>query len=232
MLNFNDFEVLTFDCYGTLIDWETGIWEALQPVLTNHRIAIARDKALELYGELESEAEGGEYQEYKAVLRMVLEGLGARLGFAPTPIELQLFSESVKDWPAFPDAAPALQALKKKYKLAIISNIDDDLFAFSARRLQVEFDWIITAQQAKSYKPSLNNFRLAFERIGLPQNKILHVAQSLFHDMVPAKALGLSTVWINRRYNKEGFGATPPAQAEPDLAVADLQTLADKMGLI
>ena len=231
-MNFDNFEVLTFDCYGTLIDWESGIWEALQPSLTNPHIAITRNKALELYGELESEAERGEYHEYQAVLRMVLEGLGSRLGFAPTPIELQHFSESVKDWPAFPDSARALQALKKKYKLAIISNIDDDLFAFSAQRLQMQFDWVITAQQAKSYKPSLNNFHLAFKRMALPKDKILHVAQSLFHDMVPAKGLGLSTVWINRRYNQGGFGATPPAQAQPDLEVPDLQTLAEKMGLI
>ena len=231
MLNFDSFEVLTFDCYGTLIDWESGIWEALRPILTGHHIALTSDKALELYGELESEAERGEYQEYKAILRTVLAGFGSRLGFAPAPVELQRFSESVKDWPAFPDSARALQALKKKYKLAIISNIDDDLFAFSAQRLQVQFDWVITAQQAKSYKPSLNNFRVAFERIGLPRDKILHVAQSLFHDMVPAKALGLSTVWINRRHKQEGFGATPPAQAQPDLEVPDLQTLADQMGL-
>jgi len=232
MLNFDDFEVLTFDCYGTLIDWESGIWEALRPVLANHRIKIRIDRALELYGELESEAERGEYHEYKAVLQTVLEGLGSRLGFAPTQMELQHFSESVKDWPAFPDSARALQALKKKYKLAIISNIDDDLFVFSAQRLQIPFDWVITAQQAKSYKPSLTNFRLAFERIGLPGNKILHVAQSLYHDVVPAKALGLSTVWINRRHTKGGFGATPPAQAQPDLEIPDLQTLVDKMGLI
>jgi 2-haloacid dehalogenase len=231
MLNFDDFQVLTFDCYGTLIDWESGIWEALRPVFANHRIDSVVDKALELYGELESETERGEYREYKTVLRMVLEGFGSKLGFAPTEIELQHFSESVKDWPAFPDSAQALQALKKKYKLAIISNIDDDLFAISARRLQVEFDWVITAQQAKSYKPSMNNFHLAFERIGLPKNNILHVAQSVFHDLVPAKALGLSTVWVNRRYNKEGFGATPPARAQPDLEVPDLQTLAEKMGL-
>ncbi len=232
MLNFDDFEVLTFDCYGTLIDWESGICDALYPILANHRIEITTDQALELYGELESQAERGEYHEYKTVLRMVLEGIGSRLGFAPTPMELQHFSESVKDWPAFPDSARALQALKQKYKLAIISNIDDDLFAFSAQRLQTQFDWVITAQQAQSYKPSPANFRLAFERIGLPKNKILHVAQSLFHDIVPAKALGLSTVWINRRYNKVGFGATPSAQAHPDLEVQDLQTLAAKMGLI
>ncbi len=231
MLDFNNFELLTFDCYGTLIDWESGIWEALHPILAVHRIDVAADKVLELYGKLESEAERGEYHEYKTVLKMVLEGIGARLGFAPTQVELQRFSECVRDWPAFPDSARALQALKKRHKLAIISNIDDDLFAFSAQRLQVQFDWIITAQQAKSYKPSHNNFRIAFERIGLPKNKILHVAQSLFHDIVPAKALGLATVWVDRRHNKEGFGATPPAQAQPDLTVPDLQTLADKMGL-
>jgi 2-haloacid dehalogenase len=232
MLNFDDFGVLTFDCYGTLIDWESGIWEALWPVLANHRIDMTTDQALELYGELESKAEREEYHDYKTVLRMVLEGFGSRLGFVPTQNELHRLSESVKDWPAFPDSTRALQAFKRKYKLAIISNVDDDLIALSAQRLDVQFDWIITAQQAKSYKPSLNNFHLAFERIGAPRNKILHVAQSLFHDIVPAKALGLSTVWINRRHDKAGFGATPPAQAQPDLQVPDLQTLAGTMGLI
>ena len=231
-VNFDDFDVLTFDCYGTLIDWETGIWEALQPLFAHHRIDMTIDQALELYGELETEVERGEYYDYKTVLSRVLEEFGARVGFAPTPTELQHFSTSVKDWPAFPDSAPALQALHKKYKLAIVSNIDDDLFALSAPKLQVRFDWVITAQQARSYKPSLQNFHLAFERIGLPRTKMLHVAQSLFHDIVPAKALGLSTVWVNRRHNKAGFGATPPAQARPDLEVSDLQTLAEKMALL
>lgn len=232
MLNFENFDVLTFDCYGTLIDWESGIWDALQPALTSHQIAIPRDKALELFAELESEAERGAYQEYKMVLRVVLQGFGTRLGFTPTPSELQRFSESVKHWPAFADSTRAWRALKKKYKLAIISNIDDDLFAFSAQRLGVQFDWVITAQQAQSYKPSLHNFRLALGIIGVPKQKILHVAQSLYHDIVPAKALGLSTVWINRRYQQGGFGATPPAQAQPDLEVPDLQTLARMMGLL
>ncbi|HYL81049.1 MAG TPA: haloacid dehalogenase type II [Candidatus Acidoferrum sp.] len=231
MLPWNDFEVLTFDCYGTLIDWEAGISAALGPMLATHHIKPLPDKLLELYGELETAAERGAYREYKIVLRVVLEGLGARLGFVPTAEELQRFSTSVKDWPAFPDSAMALQALQKKYRLAIVSNIDDDLFAFSAERLQVQFNWIITAQQAKSYKPSLNNFRLAFERIGVPQKRILHVAQSLFHDIAPANLLGLSTVWVNRRQNKAGPGATPPAHARPDLEVPDLGTLAAQIGL-
>ena len=231
MLRWNDFEVLTFDCYGTLIDWEAGIWGALGPILATHRVDLLPEKVLELYGELETAAEGGAYREYKSVLRMVLEGLGARLGFVPTAAELQQFSTSVKDWPPFPDSATALQALHKKYRFAIISNIDDDLFALSAKRLQIRFDWVITAQQAKSYKPSLNNFHLAFDRIGVPQQRILHVAQSLFHDIAPANLLGLSTVWVNRRKNKAGPGATPPANAHPDLEVPDLRTLATTIGL-
>jgi 2-haloacid dehalogenase len=232
MLNFDDFAVLTFDCYGTLIDWETGIWQALSPILANHDVAVDQQQALERYAALESEIERGPYLEYKQVLRKVLEGLGAQFGFTPTAAELGRFSESVRDWPAFSDSPAALQALHRKYKLAIVSNVDDDLFAHSTRRLQTTFDFVITAQQARSYKPSLNNFHLAFQRIGLPPAKILHVAQSLFHDHVPAKSLGLSTVWVNRRHDQPGSGATPTAEARPDLEVPDLQSLAQTIGLM
>jgi 2-haloacid dehalogenase len=231
MLSFDRFEVLTFDCYGTLIDWETGIWAALHPILARHRVDISVDNALELYGALETDAERGPYRDYKTVLRTVLAGFGARLGFTPTSDDLESFAASVKDWPAFADSPRALQALKAQYKLAIVSNIDDDLFAFSEQRLRVRFDWVITAHQVKSYKPSLNNFRIAFDRIGVPPAKILHVAQSLFHDIAPAKDLGLSTVWVNRRHGKTGTGATPPAQARPDLEVPDLESLARTIGL-
>jgi 2-haloacid dehalogenase len=232
MLNWESFEALTFDCYGTLIDWEAGIWAALSPVLAAHRIKMTTEQALELYAQLESEAERGEYRDYRTILTEVMAVFGARLGFAPTFQELAVLPESVKDWPAFPDSVRALRALKTRYKLGIISNIDDDLFAASAQRLHVPFDWIVTAQQAKSYKPSPNNFRLALERIGVPRSRVLHVAQSLFHDIAPAKSLGLSTVWVNRRHDKAGSGATPAAQAQPDLEVPDLQNLAEKMGLM
>ncbi len=232
MLNFDQFDVLTFDCYGTLIDWESGIWAALEPVLAAYGRTLAQEEALELYGRFEAEVEGGEYQEYRAVLALVLDKLGQQLGFAPTSAERSALSASVRDWPPFPDSPRALQALHTKYRLAIISNIDDDLFAFSEHKLQVKFDWVITARQARSYKPSLNNFRLAFERIGLPQAKILHVAQSLYHDILPAKSLGLANVWVNRRHGQPGSGATPPAQAQPDLEVPDLQSLARMIGLI
>jgi 2-haloacid dehalogenase len=132
----------------------------------------------------------------------------------------------VGEWPAFPDTSEALQALKKRFKLGIISNIDDDLFAASNQHLGVTFDWVITAQQVRGYKPSTRNFQVAFDRIGLPGQQLVHVAQSLFHDHVPAKSLGLDTVWVNRRAGKPGSGATPPATAQPDLEVPDLQTFA------
>jgi 2-haloacid dehalogenase len=137
------------------------------------------------------------------------------------------FGQSVGDWPAFPDSAEALARLKQRFRLAVITNCDDDLFAMSNRRLGVEFDWIITAQQARSYKPSKRNFELAFSTIEVPRERILHVAQSLFHDHVPAKELGLSSVWVDRRRGKQGFGATPPAEAAPDLTVPDMRTFAE-----
>ncbi len=232
MLDFEQFEVLTFDCYGTLIDWESGIWDALRPVLRAYGRTLEQDQALELYGRFESEVEGGEYHAYREVLGLALNKIGQQLGFTPTQAERAAFSASVQDWPAFPDSPRSLQALHTRYKLAIISNIDDDLFAFSEQKLGVKFDWVITARQARSYKPSLNNFRLAIERIGLPPTKILHAAQSLYHDIVPAKTLGLANMWVNRRHGKVGFGATPPAQAQPDLEVPDLESLAKLIGLM
>ncbi|MGQ0642072.1 MAG: haloacid dehalogenase type II [Gemmatimonadaceae bacterium] len=226
MINFDDYDVLSFDCYGTLIDWERGIVTALKPVFAAHSISIDRRKALELFGELESTIESGEFVEYRIVLQHVLDGLGTLLGFTPSAGEREAFANSVRDWPPFSDSSRALKALHTKYKLAVISNVDDDLFAHSTRRLDVAFDWIITAQQVRSYKPSLKNFEHAFERIGVPRVRQLHVAQSLFHDIAPAKSLGLATVWVNRRSGKDGSGATPAARAEPDLEVPDLETLA------
>lgn len=231
MLDFSRFQVLTFDCYGTLIDWETGIWEALRPVLERHGASLTRERALEWFGALESEAERPPYREYKTVLREVLDGLGRRAGFAPSEAECRDFALSAGDWPAFPDTPAALRALRARFRLAIVSNVDDDLFARTALRLGVEFDWVVTAEQARSYKPSQTNFLLALDRIGLPRDRVLHVAQSLHHDIAPASALGVSTVWVNRRRGLAGPGATPAAEAKPDFEVPDLRTLAEAMGL-
>jgi 2-haloacid dehalogenase len=226
LLDFDNYAVLTFDCYGTLIDWESGIWDALSPILAAHGATLGREDALVLFGELEADAERGAYMNYKAILGTVLQGFGARLGFIPTEAELDAFSHSVRDWNPFPDSPGALAELAKKYKLVVVSNVDDDLFAYSAKKLGVTFSDVITAQQVKSYKPAEPHFHEAFRRVGVPRAQILHVAQSLFHDIVTAKALGLSTVWVNRRHNKPGAGATPPVEATPDVEVPDLATLA------
>lgn len=227
MIDFTRFEYLTFDCYGTLIDWETGILNALKAILLTHERNLPDDKLLELYAELESRAETGPYKTYREVLEEVVRGVGVNLRFRPTGREIRSLPESLKDWSPFPDTVAALRRLKTRYRLAIISNTDDDLFAATARRLEVPFDQVVTAQQAGSYKPSLNNFRMAMERIGQPAEKILHVAQSLYHDVAPAESLELATVWVNRRSGKKGGGATVPHTATPDLEVPDLESLVE-----
>ncbi|MGZ4815294.1 MAG: haloacid dehalogenase type II [Terriglobales bacterium] len=227
MHDFSKFECLTFDCYGTLIDWETGILSALKPLLAAHNREFGDQKLLELYGTLEAQAEAGEYRSYRQILRFVTQRIGSRLSFALHEDEIDTLPNSLPRWPAFPDTVDALRRLKLRYKLAIISNTDDDLFAETAKTLQVPFDFVITAQQARSYKPSHRNFELALERIGLPREKVLHCAQSIYHDIVPARKLGIANVWMNRRIGREGSGATRAAQEMPDLTVASLKELAD-----
>jgi 2-haloacid dehalogenase len=225
-VDFSAFEAMTFDCYGTLIDWETGLLAALRPVLDEHGVEATDDVLLEAYGRHESLLEAGEYMRYRDVVAGSLRGIGADLGFDPSDEDLSAFAWSVGEWPAFEDSPDALARLKERYRLGVITNCDDDLFARSNARLGVEFDWVVTAQQARGYKPRVGNFGLLFERLGLPRERILHVAQSLFHDHVPARSLGLSTVWINRRHDREGFGATPPAEAQPDATFPDMVTFA------
>jgi 2-haloacid dehalogenase len=222
VIDFGAFDALTFDVYGTLIDWETGIADALR----RSGASGSDDELLEAFARHEAELEAGPYRSYRAVLAGALRGVAADLGCEPSGEQVATFAGSVGCWPAFDDSAEALAALKRRYRLGVITNCDDDLFALSNRRLGVEFDWVITAQQAGGYKPRPENFTIAFERIDVPPERILHVAQSLFHDHVPAKALGMTTVWIDRRQGREGFGATPPAHAEPDLVVPNMRTFA------
>jgi 2-haloacid dehalogenase len=226
-LDLEPFDVMTFDCYGTLIDWERGLLAAMRRVLDAHGVEGTDDDLLERYGRHEAALEAGPYLGYREVLASALDGVAGELGVTPSADERTAFGGSVVDWPAFPDSPAALARLRARYALVVITNCDDDLFAASNRRLGVEFAHVITAQQAGSYKPSRRNFEIAFERIGAPRDRILHVAQSLFHDHAPAKAMGLSTVWVNRRHDRPGSGATPPAEATPDLVVPDMATLAD-----
>ncbi len=225
-IDYRDVDALTFDCYGTLIDWETGLWEAFRPVLAAHAVEMDPDDVLTRFARHEAAAESGTYQRYTEVLAAGLRGVADELGFIPDDDEVAAFSRSVEAWPAFPDSVDALVRLKRRFRLGVITNCDDDLFAASNRRLGVEFDWIVTAQQVGAYKPSEANFLVAFERLGLPHDRIVHVAQSLFHDHVPAKRLGLTTVWIDRRHDRPGSGATPPAEASPDAVYPDMASFA------
>jgi 2-haloacid dehalogenase len=225
-LEFDRFDVLTFDCYGTLIDWEAGILAALRAPLAAHGITAADEDVLEAFARHEAEVEAGPYRRYREVLGEVLGAMVGHFGGEASAAEREAFGASVADWPAFPDSAAALARLHERFKLGVITNCDDDLFAASQRRLGLEFDYLVTAQQAKRYKPNPRGFELMFERVGLPPARILHVAQSLFHDHVPAKRLGLCTVWVDRRGALPGFGATPPAEATPNLIVPDMATLA------
>jgi 2-haloacid dehalogenase len=226
-IDYGSFEVLTFDCYGTLIDWEAGIAAGLGAVTRAHGVDVPDEELLATYAGHEAALEAGPYLRYREVLARGCRGVCADLGVDPRDDEVEAFAGSVGEWPAFPDSAAALANLASRFKLAVITNCDDDLVAASNRRLGVAFDWVITAQQAGSYKPSHRNFEMAFERIGRPRGRILHVAQSLFHDHVPAQELGLTSVWINRRAGREGSGATPPAAAAPDATFPDMASFAE-----
>jgi 2-haloacid dehalogenase len=227
MIEFGDFDALTFDCFGTLIDWETGLLNALQPVLASKDVDASGDELLEAYAKQEAMLEHGKYLSYREILGRSVRRMCAELGVSPSEGAVVGFADSVGYWPAFPDTAPALRRLATRFKLGVITNCDDDLFARANERLGVRFDWIVTAAQARNYKPSHKNFELAFKRIDVPRDRVLHVAQSLYHDHVPAKELGMTTVWVNRRHDRPGAGATPPAEATPDLTVPDMSSLAE-----
>jgi 2-haloacid dehalogenase len=224
-MDFSRFTTITFDCYGTLIDWESGILPVLRTVLNNHGQLLPDAEILELYGEFEAEAEIGAYQKYRDVLQSVVRAFAARLHFEASTAEIRSLPESVSSWQPFPDTVAALRELQKRYKLAVISNIDNDLFAETQPHLGIQFDGVITAEQARSYKPSLNNFNLALRTFGLSPDKLLHAGQSVYHDVLPAKSLGISTVWVNRKSARPGVGAVRAAAGKPDLEVPDLASL-------
>lgn len=226
MINLRNFDALTFDCYGTLIDWESGILGVLVPWRDRHGLSLADDDLLRQYAEVESALERGPYLRYREVLQNVMSRLAEMNGVALEERERDALAESLERWPPFPDTIEALKVLKQHYQLAIISNVDRDLFTHSARRLGVPFDFVITSEDVGSYKPSHRNFEYALERIGMPKERVLHVAQSLFHDHVPCNELGISSAWVNRRRGKTGPGATRPADARPDLEVPDLVSFA------
>jgi 2-haloacid dehalogenase len=225
-MKLTDFKALTFDCYGTLIDWEAGLLAALHRILSAHGKKVDDATLLELYGNFELLSEQGPFRPYREVLQSVVRQFGDELGFAPSAEEIRSLPDSLAGWKPWPDTVAALRQLKSRYSLAIISNVDDELFAATRPQLEVEFDEVITAQQAQAYKPSMRIFELALTRIQTPAHRILHVGQSVYHDVIPAQALGLATVWVNRPSARAGVGAVKAAHAEPDLTVSSLAELA------
>ncbi|MGA3315986.1 MAG: haloacid dehalogenase type II [Candidatus Korobacteraceae bacterium] len=226
MLDFSRFEWLSFDCYGTLIDWETGLLGYLRPLLESKGHALSEAQIISLYSEFEPRAQGGPYRSYREVLAQVVRGFGRELRFSVSAADANGLAESIRNWQPFADTVPALRRLQSRYKLAVLSNIDDDLFAYTALKLAVGFDAVVTAQQVHSYKPSFNNFEALLRRFKIPREHLLHVAESLYHDVVPARSLGITTVWVNRRQGKEA-AATKLVEAHPDLEVPDIGKLAE-----
>lgn len=228
-----DFDALSFDCYGTLIDWEDGLKGGLMKVAALAPGAPDADTLLETYGVEESRVEREHPGlRYPKVIARAVTATGKAHDIAVPERLANDIGHSVPDWPAFPDSQDALRRLKERYRLVILSNVDRDSFAASNKRLGVEFDAIVTAEDVGSYKPNPANFDALFAKVdemGIPREKLLHVAQSLFHDHVPAKAAGMTTVWIDRRGDKPGGGATPiPDDAvQPDWTFPSMAAFAD-----
>jgi 2-haloacid dehalogenase len=219
-------DVVTFDCYGTLIDWESGIVGALGPVLEAHARKLDHRILLATYAELEAAAEKGPYRPYARVLAEVVRGFGRKLGFEPTPGDERCLERSLPGWRPFPDTVPALRELARRFDLAVISNVDDDLFAHTRRALGPGIGRVVTAAQARAYKPDPRVFEHALHEIGVPAGRVLHAAQSIYHDVNPAHALGMATAWIRRRGDA---GATLPAAGQADVVVPDLAALASAL---
>jgi 2-haloacid dehalogenase len=216
-MQLRDFKALTFDCYGTLIDWETGLYTALQPLLQKGSVTLKRDEVLAAFGRHESTQQvAAPEMIYSELLAEVHRQLAREWQVSDAETDAVAFGKSVPDWPAFPDTEASLQYLQRYYKLVILSNVDRESFAGSNRRLGVAFDAICTAHDIGSYKPDPRNFAYLINTVaglGVLKRNILHTAESLRHDHVPAQAVGLATAWIHRRHQLEGWGATaPPAQ--------------------
>jgi len=227
----SSFRVLTFDCYGTLIDWESGILAVLRPWAARAGLAASADQLLDAFAAAEASCQNSDPRAlYPQILRAAHARIAARWGKPADPAAAGALAESVGDWPAFSDTLAALAQLRSWHKLVVVSNIDRASFARTQKKLGVAFDAVVTAEEVGAYKPDVRMFHRALEvaaQWGARPADVLHVAQSLFHDHVPAKALGLKTVWVNRRQGRSGWGATPPPaeNVTPDIVVRDLAEL-------
>jgi 2-haloalkanoic acid dehalogenase type II len=211
-LRLTDFSTLTFDCYGTLIDWESGIMAGLKPLIDQMDGRLDRDAILQAHARQESTQQRvTPSMRYSDLLATVYRNLAAEWGLPVTPDEAAIYGASVEHWPAFADSAEALAYLKQHFNLVILSNVDRASFAYSNARLGITFDEIYTAEDAGSYKPSDRNFEYMIEQLAardIAKGEILHTAESMFHDHAPANRHGLHNCWIYRRHDQKGFGAT------------------------
>ena len=232
-MRIKDFKVLTFDCYGTLIDWESGIIAGLKPLTDRLDREVPRDEILASHARHESRQQSSTPgMRYADILAAVYRRLADEWGASADRDECVGYGKSVESWPAFPDSAAALRYLKRHFRLVILSNVDNASFTRSNEKLGVEFDAVYTAEDIGSYKPSTGNFEYMLQnlaRAGFGKADVLHVAESMFHDHVPANQLGINNCWIYRRRGKEGFGATAKPETMPryDFVFDTLQELAD-----
>lgn len=234
-MQLGDFEALTFDVFGTLIDWEAGVAQALGPWAAANGLSVSEADLVAAFGRFESPRQQANPEtRYPEVLELVFEDIARSFGVEPRNADAVAFGESVAAWPAFADSAESLAYLSRHCRLGVISNVDRASFAACNRKLGVDFDIIVTAEDAGAYKPDLRPFHLALERlneIGIGQDTLLHTAQSLFHDHDPGKRLGLTTCWIDRKGQAEGgvSGATPapPGAPEPDIRFPSLAELVE-----
>jgi 2-haloalkanoic acid dehalogenase type II len=230
---FGRFRALSFDCYGTLIDWEKGIVTELSAFAARHGRAASADELLDRFATAETVVQAEDPgARYPAVLAESLRRIGAGWDVLVGDDEADEFGASVARWPAFPDSREALARLKQHFRLIILSNVDHDSFEASRQHLAVAFDLVLTAQDIGSYKPDLRNFEALLAHLpalGVEREQLLHVAQSLYHDHEPAQALGIPTVWIDRRHDQASFGATPPPRGpvQPDWRFETLAAFAD-----
>ncbi len=209
-MKLSDYKALTFDVYGTLIDWESGMIAGLKPL--TDQVDLSRDAVLEAHAYHESTCQRvTPGKNYRDVLATAYKRLAEEWGLRATWEEAEVYGRSVADWPAFPDSAEALEHLKDHFKLIVLSNVDNASFAHSDARLGSPFTASYVAEDIGSYKPDPRNFDYMLEqmgRLGIAKGEILHTAESMFHDHGPANRHGLANCWIFRRHDKEGFGAT------------------------
>jgi 2-haloacid dehalogenase len=232
-MRLTDFKAMSFDCYGTLIDWETGIVETLKPLTSQVGRSLTRDDILEAHARHESaQQRWTPAKRYPDLLATVYKRLAEEWNVPVSWEDCRRYGGSVGDWPAFPDSREALEYLKQHYRLIILSNVDNASFAVSNAKLGVAFDAVYTAEDIGSYKPDPRNFDYLLRHLaerGIAKEQILHTAESLYHDHIPAQWIGLATCWIHRRAGKEGHGATrvPGGEVRPDFRFESLAAMAD-----